>query len=402
MTTRTASTMAEFTPAAAAAVAGDVIALKPGIYTGHLYQVRPADKVVITSADPLNKAVFKNFFFNGCANLTVRGVKFDATNQPTAWNLVECGACNGLTFIQIEMVGDYLTSKNHCQGLSFQGGSGNSVVSSRFENLLWAVAHANETVFKVSGNKFLDIGSVGVRGGGSSDVEVTDNEFIGTHPDVNPDWHGDHIQFWTNGTTADVRNIVVARNVCDRGSGTPAQGIFFGQQAGYPFRYFNVTIEDNVIRGAIWGGITADALDGFSIRRNTVQGYSDQESWIFTQNCKNGVVADNKATSYSDGGGSLKVQQANNQTIPAIAKPTPSAPPAPTLPEPVKQPTNSQRAAWLSRAKTIQSKARELQGLAASVVAPAHPIISLMDRQVSDADALVSALADGGLAIWKK
>lgn len=88
--------------------------------------------------------------------------------------------------------------------------------------------------------------------------------------------HADMIQFWTSGTTAPSRNIVIRDNVLNSGGAGWTQSIFMRNElvdqgkAGSDMLYRDIRIEGNVIFNAHLHGISVGETAGLVIANNTL------------------------------------------------------------------------------------------------------------------------------------
>ena len=105
-----------------------------------------------------------------------------------------------------------------------------TVTNSEFTHARYAVSMLDNSGVTISGNYFHDLRTDGVRGGGNSNVVISDNFFTNFRPAEGD--HADAIQFWTTNTTTSAENIRITGNVIVRGEGGATQGIFMRDEAG--------------------------------------------------------------------------------------------------------------------------------------------------------------------------
>jgi hypothetical protein len=132
--------------------------------------------------------------------------------------------------------------------------------------------------------------------------------------------HLDGLQLTTSGLTAPSAGITIRRNHLIRGDGTPFQGIFGGNEAKLPFR--DLLIEENLVAGGSYHGISIQQAESPIIRRNyvtgdagSVDGTAVMVPWIKLVTCTDVTLIDNFCTS-----GPIFVQTTtkevkNNKTI---------------------------------------------------------------------------------------
>lgn len=275
---------------------GDVVQLKAGTYTDiQMYKIQIAGNVTITSADPGNPAVITGMMANQVSGLTFKDLTFfvDPAKNDGAYQIM--GSQN-LTFDHISMHGSMdNNAQNDKQGLLLLNSKDITITNSEFQQLSYGVTHLNSQGITVTDSFFHDVRTGGVRGGGSSQVTITDNQFRDFHPF---EWdHPDAIQFWTTEVKQAASDILISGNVIMRGGGAPIQGVFMRDEQGiYPYK--NVTITDNLIVGSLWNGIAVGHGENVKVTNNVVAGLTDQESWITVNGSTGVTVSGNQATRY--------------------------------------------------------------------------------------------------------
>lgn len=308
----TVSTADALVSALKVARAGDVIQLTPGTYSDiQLYNIKIAGNVTITSADPNHEAVLTGLITNQVSGLTFKDLTFfvDPAKTDGAYQIM---SSSNLTFDNLNVHGSMdNNAQNDKQGLLILNSKNITVSDSEFQQLSYGVTHLNSQGITVTDSFFHDVRTGGVRGGGSSQVTITDNQFRDFHP---LDWdHPDAIQFWTTEVKNSASDIVVTGNVIMRGGGSPIQGVFMRDEQGiYPYK--NVTISDNLIVGSLYNGIAVGHGENVKVTNNVVVGLTDQESWISVSTSTGVSVTGNQATryNYTD---NTKQTDSNNVTV---------------------------------------------------------------------------------------
>lgn len=176
-----------------------------------------------------------------------------------------------------------------------------SVHACQFEGAVCGIGHLNNKKLRFERNSFVNLRSDGIRGGGSSNVEITNNHFLSFHPRMRADGRGDHpdaIQFWTSNTKASTEDILIQGNVIERGQGSTVQGIFVGDESRGKLPYVRVRILDNVVVGGAWNGIAISSGVDIEIARNICLAFADEGCRLRVQNVTNGVVIDNQASDF--------------------------------------------------------------------------------------------------------
>lgn len=135
----------------------------------------------------------------------------------------------------------------------------------------------------------------------------------GGHPDV--------IQFFTKGTTAPSKNILIENVRYVRGVGaTQAQGIFLTDQVG-TLPYENVVIRNCSIIGGMYNGIMVSNGINVAVNDNEVIPYTDMDSRVQMNNIKGGSVTGNKFTKILQDGVNTGLVIKDNTTIKPIPVP---------------------------------------------------------------------------------
>ncbi|WP_337185283.1 right-handed parallel beta-helix repeat-containing protein [Phenylobacterium sp.] len=293
--------------------AGDVLRLKPGVYNGlsfrHVKRWDPARPIVITSADPTRPAIVTDFTVRGARGLVFRDVTLHATNPNTRGYGFVFHGCEAVALERVKVHGSLDGDpSNDPYGVQFRDCHDVSVTGSEFTELNRGLLVGPASKVRVEDNRLHLLRSDGMDFAQVQDVRIVGNEIrdifrVGTD-------HPDGIQFWTSATTAPSRNILIARNLIDRGRGLAMQGIFIRDEAGHP--YDGLTIEDNLILGTGWNalrivGHTGKPTTGVTIRGNElitfreVDGVPTREllTYILLQNVNGAEVTANRAAQIS-------------------------------------------------------------------------------------------------------
>lgn len=289
---------------------GDVIELEPGSYgLLKIYNFNYAgdQKVLVKSKDPDNRAVFAGVNFNTCSNLIFADVKIKV--DPATGFALMIGASSKIIAKDCELFGT-------------QVGDGNAVMARKsnmigvtgchIHHLNTGINHLDSNGLEFSGNNIHDLKSDGIRGGGSSDVLIAENDFTDFYPAAGD--HPDAIQFWTRNTIASAKNIIIRGNRYLRGKGQQVQGIFIGNENKIPYQF--VSVYDNAIVGGMYHGISIGYADQVEVRDNLVVGYVDMHSWIMFNNTTNGKIWDNIATAYQLTDNNVNLDNQRNKQIP--------------------------------------------------------------------------------------
>lgn len=139
-----------------------------------------------------------------------------------------------------------------------------------------AIVASESTGLTIRANDIHTIRSDGMNFAQVERVVIEGNYLHDFQTAVDSDDHTDMIQFWTSGTTAPSRDIVIRDNVLNSGSGGWTQSIFIRNElvdqgkAGSEMLYRDIRIEGNVIFNAHLHGITVGETVGLVIANNTL------------------------------------------------------------------------------------------------------------------------------------
>ncbi len=289
------STTAQLLAASKSAQAGDVISLAQGTYSGvHIKGLDPSGTVTIRSSDASRPAIFTDLTVRDSSSLSFSNIILhsEAGGEANAFQVL---SSTKVSFDHIIARSDVPGEQSTDDGLMIRASSSVSVTNSEFHNLWHAITLLDNEGVTISNNRFHDLRTDGVRGGGTSQLTITGNVFTDFDPAA--DDHPDAIQLWTTHTEESASRIVITGNVIVRGEGASIQGIFFRDQLGdMPFK--DVTIADNIVIGGLFNGITAGGVESGKIINNVVIGGLDQKSWIRLDDTGRLVVSGNIATDY--------------------------------------------------------------------------------------------------------
>lgn len=283
--------------ALASAKSGDVIQLQSGNYGSlRISGQNFSEDVVIKAADGAIP-VFNGLTIGQSSGLTLQGLEIALSGQNVANFTIANSQDVHIVGFNIHGVLDGNTDTDPW-GLYLQSNTNISIENSNFHELNWGITHSQNDGMVVRNNDFHDIRAQALRGGGSSNVTVAENDFRDIYP-IGED-HPDAIQFWTTETTASAHDIVITRNTYDRGDGRISQGIFMRDEVGN-LPYQRVTISENVIVGASYHGLTIGHATDVKILDNVVVGFTDRKSWIFIGDVDRVVSSGNVANEYQFG-----------------------------------------------------------------------------------------------------
>lgn len=296
------------------ATGGDVISLSAGTYSDVSLKslTFSGSPVTITSADPGNPAVIIDMTLTSVKGVNFENLTFRAGDGP---GLTVAKSAN-ITIDNVDFVGNLDNGRPGGNGLKIDQSKDVVVNDSDFRDLGYALTHMNSERVDITGNTFENIRVDGIRGGGTSWIEISGNTLRNFFRD--PGEHPDAIQFWTNGINASAHDIVVKDNLIERGEGNRMQGIFFGDEARGKFPYLNVEISGNTVLGTMYHGISLYAAKGAVVSDNTVVGYDDMRSWIRLDNSKDVILDGNIATQITVTADSTNITRIDNEVVSQI------------------------------------------------------------------------------------
>ncbi|SFJ74054.1 right-handed parallel beta-helix repeat-containing protein [Jannaschia pohangensis] len=270
--------------ALAQAQPGDVLDLLPGDYPALHITRGGTDTAPITlrAADRGDRPVFNEALIDGAANLKLDGLVFDLVSGPLADRAsfrIEGAAEIGLTdmlFDGAERPVQGGGNEYWGLGLVVEDTRGLRLTNSEFRNMERGLIVARVSDALIQGNLFHSMRSDGMNFAQVEDIRIIENHLRDFARSEASDDHPDMIQFWTRGTDEPSRQIVIRDNILNAGGGYWTQSIFMRNemvdtgQAGARMFYRDVVIEGNVVINAHLHGISVGAVNGLTIRRNTV------------------------------------------------------------------------------------------------------------------------------------
>ena len=270
---------------------GDTMAFAPGTYSGIIFNSQHFSKAItITSADPNHPAVFSGISVGFSSGITFKGVEFTTVGSKDPYYPFRVAYSDNITFTNDFFHGPIGSPNSQWMNGPYVSNSTNiTFTHNQFEYLGAGMVVNNNDHVTISDNSFSYLNKGGIEMGGTSDVNILDNNF--TDFFTNAGGHGDVIQVYTQGSTTSAHDIDISGNVYVRGDGMAAQGIFMQDTVNH--RFDNVTIDNNVMLGGEWNGIYVwGATGNIQINNNTVgswagfdpvtQGTTGFGAWIRT------------------------------------------------------------------------------------------------------------------------
>ena len=282
------------------------------------------------------KVAFQREVFQPSAPVTIRGGVFNAVvldqwhnvtfdgatfvgppGTPTDEFLLVADEPRNLTIRNSRFTG-YATEDGqlHVRGPSIREGRNVTIERSTFETMAGFI-----NFVRTDGGKFLDNDLKTIREGldlvGGRNITVERNRFEDFRPFGGD--HADGVQFFTTGLTrptdTGTQDVVIRHNLILAGG--RSQGIFSGDElnlADVGRGYERFTIEENIVVGAGWHGITTDRVKDFTIRNNRlfrIAGVDTMDSRIAVAG-GSGVVTGNEANAFIY---KVKVDESGNRQV---------------------------------------------------------------------------------------
>ena len=296
-----------------------VFAVAPGTYhTLELRDVRPKGRIVIVSESNERPAVFKGISLRDTSNLEFRNLAIRPPsdgNGAGRYGFLVLKSSN-ISIEGLSFVGPGSEIQRHyVSGLMLRESRNVSVTKSYFSNFRHGLAMLELIHSRIALNEFEGLQTDAIRGGGVSDTRIENNVMTNFNPAQGD--HPDGIQLWSTNQKEPGRNIYIAQNLVNRGSGGPTQGIFIRDtRSKMPFE--NIEIRDNLVLGSLYNGISVMGAKGVSVIGNTVFATSDRKSWIRLQKVSQARLTDNAAQVYVFRDNATEVSQIDNAEIPPL------------------------------------------------------------------------------------
>jgi hypothetical protein len=275
--TSTVSTSDALWAALKAAAPGDVVQLADGTYPSvSLYAnaqnplfVKAAPGITVIPA-PGAHPVLGGLSLDGAQGLTFRGLEIQMTPAQQYGAYVGNAArivLDGLTIHQAD-------GSLQGVGVFARNSTDIAVTNSEIHHTGVGVTSMDVTRAKVAGNSLHDIATDGIDLAGSPQAMVDGNRVTSLFPEAGA--HPDCIQAWATAANPSPDGVQITNNVCTRGLGTAAQGIFIESHS-------NITIRDNAVACTMANGIGVSTTNGALIEGNFDQGCDDFGSRIIAR-----------------------------------------------------------------------------------------------------------------------
>lgn len=286
------SSASELSRAWTCAPPGAVIQLAAGDYGELRIANRTRGEITIRSGEAEDPAEFTSLTIASSSGVTIENLRFTRRPLKQAYGLLVVGS-QGVHVQNSEFAGPGTEGETRpLAAVMLRDSTGLAIRRSHFSRYRHGIALLNVGEVIIADNRFADLQTDGIRGGGASNIVIERNKFTNFHPA--PKDHPDGIQLWSTQQTKSAHNIAIRDNLIYRGTGAPTQGIFvrdtFGQA---PFE--NVSITNNIVLGGLFNGITVAGVRQGKIFGNTVIPFPDQDSRIRLEAANDTELAGNVA-----------------------------------------------------------------------------------------------------------
>lgn len=311
MTTFAARNDVELHAALAKAQPSDRVLLAAGVYGPlKLYgrrlaapgvKVQPAKGAkVIIQAGMINGRLFNPLDFGNCAGFTFEGLELSGRNGV----IVSFGGLAERLVVRNcdihgPIAGPDEIRKYPAPAVSFGRGAIDCAIENCDIHHAGGVSGISPIGARIVGNRIHDARGDGIQFAPGQDMLIEGNEITDLYSPVAA--HFDGIQFFTANLKEAPRGIVIRRNRLLRGKGDPFQSIFANNEASLPYR--GVVIEENLVAGGQYHGISIRLAEAPVIRRNYVTGDAGSldagrtmTPWIKLVASTEAIVTDNITT----------------------------------------------------------------------------------------------------------
>jgi hypothetical protein len=275
-----------------AAQDGDVVVLKGGAYGPLDLWTGSTKKVTITVA-PGETVTATELYLDGDQNLTLdacagtldvampAGTQYGVSLQGTVNVTVKCVSVHA--FDSASFIGEAVWIRN-AKSTSFLNG----VISWSWGGI--GVMDSDAAI--LCGNTIHDINVDGIDLAGTTNSIACNNKVFNSHPDITQGDHPDCIQVHQNGTLGPTSNLKITGNLCYRGTGAAAQGIFIEDGD-------RLDVEDNAMFGPMANGLGFARSTNVTATHNYLQPLNLPDDTgtriILRQQMNNAVVLNNAA-----------------------------------------------------------------------------------------------------------
>ena len=267
----------------------------------------------IISASSENKASFTGLNLSGVSNITIDGVVFDYSAAPGA-NLSHRFAsvtnAENVTIKNSVFDGDLATNMGAVNsgygtgtGLFVEHTDGFVLEGNTFYEFHRGVLVQTSDAVTLSENELHLMSSDGFGLSGVQGAVIQSNYIHDFEAHPNTKAHLDMIQIRNANENRPNSDIVIEDNILDIGGGVRTHGVYAGTNTSdATLRHQDITIENNLIKGAHKNGITVSFTDGLTVQSNTLlhsmeQSPTGQNIYVpkisVAGNVKNAHLADN-------------------------------------------------------------------------------------------------------------
>lgn len=271
----------ELSAAIQSATGGQTIELAPGNYNGRTFSSSPSSKVIVTSQDPNNPAVFTGKITITGSNWHINNIDVRITTSNVG-NMIAFEIRGGNNILENSLItfgdstGWTATDWNNRAGFGLQVSGPNNLIKN---NLLETVRMGLNTGAGSRGSKLINNTVDGISGDGAralGDYTIFENNLFKNFKKVSGN-HDDCIQSWatTNGKVdqaASVTGVEIRNNICIDTTGSHSDPLYSNPQGYVQFDGYSkdTIIENNVYISSAYHGITRSGGTNTIIRNNTI------------------------------------------------------------------------------------------------------------------------------------
>ena len=269
--------------------AGVTLVLAPGEYGALALSGMvglPGAPLTIRSADARNPASFSRMDIQSSENIVLEYLTFDyrfRRGDSLYSRPFRIGQSRNVTLRHVLFDGDVARGVSsvddgfgYAFGLSIRNLTGFTLERSEIRNFYRGLAVSRSRDIRILGNDLHDIRMDGMDFAQVQHVLIAGNHIHGFNRSLASADHADMIQFWTAGTDAATRDVVIRGNILNSERGYWTQSIFMRNElvdrgrASTAMFYRDITIDNNVIINAHTHGITVGETASLVIANNTL------------------------------------------------------------------------------------------------------------------------------------
>ncbi len=278
---------------------GDVVRITGAIYPKLTNLVYAGPGITLVAAPGASLSGWGPI--ENCEGITFRG--FFAKAKYGGGMIGVVGRSRRIVFEDMQLTGLGPLPKE-AGGVGIVIGGGVTVRRCTFSQMSCGISMQGARDIVIEDCAFRDLYSDAITGNPRANVILRRNRFRDFR---GPPLHLDAMQFHTSGLNTTVENILIEDNIYERGTGSPAQFIFMGDDTGVGYK--GVIVRRNAALGPSWHGVMISHPRDTQVIDNFIQGidapYDGKviKSWIDMQDAgPNVTLQDNFSTAYVNRG----------------------------------------------------------------------------------------------------